>query len=98
MKAWEHGHEWWSGGIWFKRAKPDWASESVYRAKPAPVEPERVTRWVNVYPSGLGVHREVESAKTYAGADCIALWRITYDEDTGLNPVIELKGEQDDNR
>ena len=93
MKAWEHGWEWWSGGrAWSNRAKPAWGSESVYRAKPAPVEPERVTWWVNVYPSwvsGSSISRAYSDSA--AASNRIALWRITYDKVTGLNPVIEVE-------
>ncbi len=61
------------------------------------LEPERVTVWVNVYPnwaSGSSISRA--NSDNVAASNRIGLWRITYDKDTGLNPVIEVEGKQDD--
>ena len=99
MKAWGHGHERWSLGVWVDASErlpleyiTHFRDGVVYRAKPAPVEPERVTRWVNVYPNWVSdstvSHAYSDSA---AASNRIALWRITYDKDTGLNPVIEVE-------
>ena len=59
----------------------------------APVEPERVTRWANVYRSWLDSYDSPEESDDYEMRGRLALWRITYDKDTGLNPVIEVEGE-----
>ena len=92
MKAWAHGWEWWSGCNWSNREKPAWADESVYRAKPAPVTPERVTRWANVYSGWFyGSFDSRDDCDGGRANDRIALWRITYDKETGLNPVIEVE-------
>ena len=99
MKAWEHGHERWSLGIWVDASErlpleyiTHFRDVVVYRAKPAPVEPERVIRWVSIYPNWVSdstVSRAYSDSA--AASDRIALWRITYDKDTGLNPVIEVE-------
>lgn len=95
MKAWEHGWAHYvAGNVWCPVGKSRWFDDYTYRAKPAPVEPERETRWMNVYPTGVGswyTTREGALSATPAGEARIALWRITYDKDTGLNPVIEVE-------
>jgi hypothetical protein len=98
MKAWEHGWAYYiSGNVWEFVGANIWCDSYVYRAKPAPVEPERVTRWVSVYPNWVGgCSDSLEEADEYAEDGRIGLWRITYDEETGLNPVIEVEGEQDE--
>ena len=101
MKAWEHGHERWSLGVWVDASErlpleyiTHFRDGVVYRAKPAPVEPERVTVWMNVYEEHIGsVKDSRKDADTWGLDDRIALWRITYDKETGLNPVIEVEGE-----
>ena len=98
MKAWEHGHEHYvAGNVWCSVGKPAWLDDYTYRAKPAPVEPERETRWMNVYEEHIGsVKDSRKDADAWGLDDRIALWRITYDKETGLNPVIEVEGEQDE--
>ena len=99
MQVWEHGWECCAlgdGNYWLTIKYPHWDDSSVYRAKPAPVEPERVTVWVNIYPSWLNSHDSPEESDHHALHGRLALWRITYDKDTGLNPVIEVEGEQDE--
>lgn len=91
MKAWEHGCEYWDcGNVWLPHTSGwGYLDHNTYRAKPAPVEPERVTQWVNAYPSGITTWPSLERAQNWSNKSRIALWRITYDKDTGLNPVIE---------
>lgn len=98
MKAWTHGWKHYvAGNVWCFVETPAWFDDYTYRAKPAPVEPERVTRWVNVYTAWVdGCSDSPEEADAYAEGDRIALWRITYDKDTGLNPVVVVEGEQDE--
>ena len=98
MEAWEHGHEHYvAGNVWCPVGKARWFDDYTYRAKPAPVEPERVTVWMNVYEEHIGsVKDSRKDADTWGLDDRIALWRITYDKETGLNPVIEVEGEQDE--
>ena len=95
MEAWEHGHEYWNPPEegWELVPKGDCLYETlVYRAKPAPVEPERVTRWANVYSGWFyGSFDSRDDCDGGRANDRIALWRITYDKETGLNPVIEVE-------
>ena len=96
MEAWEHGHEWWDGGglNWFAVEEDEpFYDDFVYRAKPAPVAPERVTRWVNVYSDSFAgsIWKERKDADAYYSGSRLAVWKITYDKDTGLNPVIEVE-------
>ena len=102
MKAWEHGHEWWFLGVWAEASErlpleyiAHFQDGVVYRAKLAPVEPERVTQWVNAYPSGITTWPSLERAQNWSNKSRIALWRITYDKETGLNPVIEVEDAND---
>lgn len=97
MASWEHGYELWQGGEWINcLGRPPFNYDYTYRAKPAPVEPERVTVWVNVYEEHIGsVKDSRKDADAWGLDDRIALWRITYDKETGLNPVIEVEDAND---
>jgi hypothetical protein len=95
------GHGWtyfeWDIDEWVRLPEGDgfW-SNMIYQAIPAPVGPERVTRWGNVHLNAFGNvliydydSREVADENTNTNRR-IAVLRITYDKHTGENPVVEV--------
>lgn len=68
----------------------------IYRACPAPKAPKRVSCWVNVYDNYWGPFNSTRAkALLYSTESRRALWKITFDKDTMLNPVIEVEGYDD---